>query len=200
MNIAIIGSGNIGGGLARAWRKAGHAVTFGTRELADPDLTAMCREIGARAASVADAISGAEVVALAMPAKAVDDVAKAADFAGKIVIDCTNNVPRGVQSTSWAEEIATKLPGARVFKSFNAQGAENLANPVYGGVRATNFFCGDDPAGKKVVHQLVEDVGFEAVDAGGLSAAKLLEALMLLWVASSRSTGTRDLAFKLLRR
>ena len=200
MNIAIIGSGNIGGGLARAWRKAGHAVTFGARELADPKLTALCREIGARAASVADAVAGAEVVALAMPAKAVDDVAKAADFAGKVVIDCTNNVPRGLQPTSWAEEIAGKLPGARVFKSFNAQGAENLANPVYGGVRATNFFCGDDPAGKELVHQLVEDVGFEAVDAGGLSQARLLEALMLLWVASSRSLGSRDLAFKLLRR
>jgi len=200
MHIAIIGSGNIGGGLGRAWRAKGHDVTFGARELGDADLTALCREIGARAASVADAVAGAEVVVLAMPAKAVDDVATSADFAGKLVIDCTNNVPRGIQATSWAEEVAAKLPGARVFKSFNAQGAENLANPVYGGVRATNFFCGDDPTGKKLVHQLVEDVGFEAIDAGGLTAARLLEPLMLLWVTSSRALGTRDIAFKLLRR
>jgi hypothetical protein len=81
-----------------------------------------------------------------------------------------------------------------------AQGAENLANPVYDGIRATNWFCGDDPAGKQIVRQLVEDVGFEAVDAGPLSAARLLEPLMLLWVASSRVLGTRDIAFKLLRR
>ena len=87
-----------------------------------------------------------------------------------------------------------------MFKSFNAQGAENLANPIYDGVRATNFFCGDDVEGKQIVHGLVEDVGFEAIDAGGLSAARLLEPLMLLWMASSRALGTRDIAFKLLRR
>ena len=87
-----------------------------------------------------------------------------------------------------------------LFKSFNTQGAENLANPVYDGVRATNWFCGDDPAGKAIVKQLVEEVGFEAIDAGGLAAARLLEPLMLLWIASSRALGTRDIAFKLLRR
>ena len=144
---------------------------------------------------------------LAMPFKAIDDVVAAAgDLAGKVVIDCTNGVAPGMQglvyghTTSAAEELAKKLPKARVFKSFNAQGAENLANPVYGDVRATNFFCGDDPEGKRVVKQLVEDVGFEALDAGGLAAARLLEPLMLLWIASSRALGTRDLAFKVLRR
>lgn len=204
MHIAIIGSGNIGGGLGRAWRRHGHDVTFGARELGDPELTALCREIGARAASVADAIADADVVVLAMPAKAVDDVAKQGEWSNKLVVDCTNNVP-GMQlafghDTSWAEQIAAKLAGARVFKSFNTQGAENLANPVYDGVRATNWFCGDDPAGKAVVKQLVEEVGFEAIDAGGITAARLLEPLMLLWIASSRALGTRDIAFKLLRR
>jgi hypothetical protein len=67
-------------------------------------------------------------------------------------------------------------------------------------VKATNFFCGDDAAGKAVMKQLVEDVGFEAVDAGPLASARMLEPLMLLWVTSSRALGTRDLAFKLLRR
>ena len=67
-------------------------------------------------------------------------------------------------------------------------------------MRASNWYCGDDAAAKQVVHQLVEDVGFEAVDAGPLGAARLLEPLMLLWMASSRSVGTRDIAFKLLRR
>jgi 8-hydroxy-5-deazaflavin:NADPH oxidoreductase len=205
MNIAIIGSGNIGGGLARAWRKRDHQVTFGARDPGDGELAALCAEIGARASTIAEAVTGAEVAVLALPAKAVDDLAKAASFAGKIVIDCTNNVVPGMQlafghTTSWAEQVAAKLPGARVCKSFNAQGAENLANPVYGGVRATNWYCGDDAAAKKMVHQLVEDVGFEAVDAGALSAARLLEPLMLLWMASSRSVGSRDVAFKLLRR
>lgn len=142
---------------------------------------------------------------LALPAKAIDELAASTSFQGKIVIDCTNNVAPGMQlafghTTPWAEQLAAKLPGARVCKSFNAQGAENLADPVYQGVRASNWYCGDDAAAKQVVHQLVEDVGFEAVDAGPLGAARLLEPLMLLWMASSRSVGTRDIAFKLLRR
>ena len=188
MKIAIIGGGNIGGGLANAWRGK-HEVTIGER------------------GHLAEAVAAAEVVVLAVPAKAIDEVAKEAEgrWAGKVVIDCTNNVAPGMQlayghTTSWAEQVAAKLPGAHVCKSFNAQGAENLADPVYGGVRATNFYCGDDAAAKAKVRALVEDVGFEAVDAGGLAAARLLEPMMLLWVSASRSLGTRDLAFKLLRR
>jgi hypothetical protein len=206
MEIAVLGSGNIGGGLARAWRAKGHTITFGARDPADAELVALCREIGARATTIRDAVAGAEVVVLAVPFKALDEViGVAGSFAGKVVIDCTNAVGPGMQliyghTTSAAEELAQKLPGARLFKSFNTQGSENLANPMYGGVRATNFFCGDDPAGKQIVHQLVEDVGFEAIDAGQLAAARLLEPLMLLWVASSRALGTRDIAFKLLRR
>ena len=83
---------------------------------------------------------------------------------------------------------------------FNAQGAENLANPVYGGVPATHFFCGDDAEARKQMKQLVEDVGCDAVHAGPLKTARLIEPLMLLWVTASQSLGTRDIAFKLLRR
>ena len=205
MDIAIIGSGNIGGGLGKAWRKKGHAVTFGARDVKDAELVSLCAETGARAAGVREAVASASVVALAMPAKVIDEVIAAADWRGKVVIDCTNAVAPGMQlvfghTTSAAEELAKKLPDARVFKSFNAQGAENLANPVYGGVQATNWFCGDDAEGKQLVRQLVEDVGFEPIDAGGLAAARLLEPLMLLWIATSRALGTRDLAFKVLRR
>ncbi|HVE87714.1 MAG TPA: NAD(P)-binding domain-containing protein, partial [Myxococcales bacterium] len=155
---------------------------------------------------VAEAPKGAEVVALAVPFRALDDVLReAGDLAGQVVIDCTNAVERGWGltyggATSAAEELQKKLPRARVFKSFNAQGAENLANPVYGDARATNFFCGDDAAGKAMVKQLVEDVGFDAVDAGPLKNARLLEPLMIVWVTASQALQTRDLAFQLLRR
>jgi 8-hydroxy-5-deazaflavin:NADPH oxidoreductase len=206
MHIAIIGSGHIGGGLGRAWAAKGHAVVFGAREPADPDLNVVLAETGAKAATIADAIRGAEVVAFAMPYAALDDVlAGAGDLAGKIVIDCTNAVMPGMQlkyghTTSSAEELQKRIPAARVVKSFNAQGAENLRDPIYGGVKASNFYCGDDAAARKAVGQLVEDVGFEAIDAGPLASARLLEPLMLLWVAASRALGTRDIAFKLLRR
>lgn len=103
-------------------------------------------------------------------------------------------------TTSAVEELQKRIPQARVFKSFNAQGAENLSRPEYPEGRETNFFCGDDPEGKKLVRQLVEDVGFDAVDAGPLKNTRLLEPMMLLWVACAQGLGTRDIAFRLLRR
>jgi NADPH-dependent F420 reductase len=204
--IAVIGSGHIGSGLATAWRRAGHVVTFGARDPSDAALRERCERIGARAASVADAARNAEVVVLAVPYAGVADVlAAAGDLAGKVVIDCTNAVGRGMTlqfhgDTSAAEELQKRIPAARVFKSFNAQGAENLSAPTYPDGRASNFFCGDDPAGRAVVRQLVEDVGFDAVDAGPLRSARSIEPLMLLWVSVAQASGTRDLAFRLLRR
>jgi 8-hydroxy-5-deazaflavin:NADPH oxidoreductase len=206
MHIAIIGSGHIGGGLGRAWAAKNHEVVFGAREPGDPDLKVLLDETGAKAATIADSVRGAEAVVFAMPYGALDDVlASAGDLAGKIVIDCTNAVVPGMHlkyghTTSAAEELQKRIPKARVVKSFNAQGAENLRDPVYAGVAASNFHCGDDAAARAVVGQLVADIGFEAIDAGVLENARLLEPLMLLWMAASRSLGTRDLAFKVLRR
>jgi predicted dinucleotide-binding enzyme len=209
MKITIVGSGHIGAGLARPWSKKGHAVTFAAREPGDPELATLAQGLGAKTATVNEGARQAEVVVLAMPYGALEDVLQATgDLAGKVVIDCTNAVERGPggmglkygHTTSSAEELQKRLPKAKVFKSFNAQGAENLANPIYGGIPASNFFCGDDADGRRVVKSLVEDVGFEAIDAGPLKNARLVEPLMLLWMASSQSLGTRDLAFKVLKR
>lgn len=206
MKIAIIGSGHIGAGLARAWAKKGHDVVFGARSPEDAELVALARGIGAGAKTVADAPKDADVVVFAFPYGAMGDVlAATGDLAGKLVIDCTNAVEKGMtlrygHTTSSSEELQTQIPKARVFKSFNAQGAENLANPVYDGAPATNFFCGDDAEGRRVVKALVEDVGFDPVDAGPLKNARYLEPMMLLWIAAAGAVGTRDMAFKLLRR
>jgi hypothetical protein len=203
MNIAVLGSGHIGAGLARAWAQKGHTVLIGARDPASPKLAALAP---LEVADLAAAVKPAEVVVLAVPFGALDEVlAASGDLAGKVVIDCTNALERGMRlvhghTTSAAEELQRKLPGARVVKSFNAQGAENLARPAYAGVAASNFYCGDDPAARRIVHGLVADAGFDPVDAGPLENARLLEPLMLLWVAAAQALGTRDLAFKLLRR
>ncbi|HEY3801668.1 MAG TPA: NAD(P)-binding domain-containing protein [Kofleriaceae bacterium] len=206
MHIAIIGSGHIGGGLGRAWANKGHSITFGVRDTSDPDLKPLLDETRAKAASIGEAARAAEVVALAMPYGALDAVLDAVgDLAGKVVIDCTNAVVPGMKlkygfTTSSAEELQKRIPKARVVKSFNAQGAENLANPIYDGVQASNFFCGDDAAARATVKQLVADVGFEPIDVGPLESARLVEPLMMLWMMSSKALGTRDVAFKVLKR
>jgi len=206
MKICIVGSGHIGGGLARAWRKHGHSIVFGARRADDPELGALCREIGATAEPTARACVAAEVVVLAMPYGALDAVLGDIGAAtGKIVIDCTNALERGMRlkyghTTSSAEELQKRIPDAHVFKAFNAQGAENLASPTYPEGRASNFFCGDDAKAREVVRALVSDAGLDPVDAGPLESARLLEPLMLLWVRCSQSLATRDIAFRLLRR
>jgi predicted dinucleotide-binding enzyme len=202
--VAVIGAGNIGGGLARAWAKAGHQVTVGVRNPNDAEALALAKETGATLAAPADAVAAADVVAIAIPAQAVEAFAAGLTFTGKLVIDCTNHVGPGFSlsyghTTSWAEELAKKLVGARVFKSFNAQGAENLATPAYASGPAANFFCGDDAPGRDVVAQLVKDVGFEPVFAGPLKQARVLEPMMMLWVTAARAAGKRAMGFQLLR-
>ena len=204
MRLAIIGTGNIGGGLGRAWAAKGHAITFGVRHVDDADTTALARAIGASVATIPASLADADVIVLATPFAAVPAVAAALpDWAGRLVIDCTNPIGPGFKllhghTDSGAEVVARLLPGARVVKSFSAQGAEVLAHPVYHGVAASNFYCGDDAEAKAVVKQLVEDVGFEAIDAGGLSSARFLEPITMLWITMSRTLG-RDFAFKVLR-
>ncbi len=202
--VAVIGAGHIGAGLARAWAAAGHRVTLGVRSPGEAEVQALAHELGARVSSPAEAVASSDVVALALPAAAVEAFAASTRFEGKLVIDCTNRLAGGFKlefghTTSWAEEIARKMPGARVFKSFNAQGAENLATPIYASGPAANFFCGDDTEGREVVSQLVSDVGFVPVFAGPLKNARLLEPLMLLWVTASRALGRRAMGFQLLR-
>lgn len=204
MRISIVGTGNIGGGLGRAWAATGHDVTFGVRDVADPETIALAREVGAAVATIPEALPAAEVIVLATPFTAVEAVAKALpDWSGRVVVDCTNPIGPGFKllhghTDSGAEAVARMLPGARVVKSFSAQGAENLAHPVYDGVRASNFYCGDDADAKAIVRRLVDDVGFEAIDAGALSSARYLEPMTMLWITMSRTLG-RQFAFKVLR-
>ena len=194
MKIAIIGSGNIGGNLAKSWRGK-HAVTFGVRDSA--------KEVdGIAAARVNDVAKNADVIVLAIPFKAVDAVVhELGDIAGKLVIDCTNAVgvqfPQGV--TSAAQMVQAAAKSAHVVKAFNTQGAENIAEPHYGDLAATVFYCGDNAKAKADAEQLIADAGFDPVDVGGLDQAKYVEAVTFLWFAASKQLGTRRLAFRLLR-
>ena len=209
MNIGIIGSGNVGGTLGMVWAGRGHQILFSYSR--DPKkLEGLVASAGtnASAGSPAEAAQFGEVVALAVPWPAVDDALQAAgSLAGKILIDCTNPLKGDLSgleighTTSAAEEIARRAPGARVVKAFNSIGAANMANPVFGAQRASMFFCGDDAAAKTMVARLLEEIGFEPVDAGALVIARLLEPLAMLWIhlAYGRGMGP-DFAFKLVQR
>ena len=210
MKIAIIGAGNVGGALAKGWTEKGHEVVFGVRSPGDAKTQEAVKATGgrARAASVRDAAAGAEVVVLATPWGAAQEAIQAAgDLRGKIVVDATNPLKPDLSglvighTTSAGEEVARWAAGAKVVKAFNTIGAQHMGNPHFKRQRASMFLCGDDGVAKKTVASLAEALGFDPVDAGPLSQARLLEPLAMLWISMAYAFGHGpDIAFKLLRR
>jgi len=186
MQIAIVGSGNVGKALASSFTRAGHSVTL---TASNPDnARAAAAQTGAQAAdSNQQAIGAAEVVVLAVQYPAVDAVlAEAGDaLDGKVLIDTTNRVdpadPGSVlDGTSAAEQIQTRVPGAKVVKAFNTALAARQADPVVEGVALDGYLAGDDDQAKQTVAELVGSIGFRPVDVGPLVMARALEALALL--------------------
>jgi predicted dinucleotide-binding enzyme len=200
MKIAIIGAGNVGGALARAWVRAGHDVTVGARAGSKGESIA-----GARRATITEAIQASEVVAVTVPwAAALEVVSSVADWGGKVLIDCTNPIGQGFEltagfSTSGGEQVAAQARNARVVKAFNTTGFGNMENPVYEGKATFMPFCGDDEAACATVRQLVQDVGFDPVFVGPLKVARYLEPFAMLWITIAMKQG-RDFAFAMLRR
>jgi predicted dinucleotide-binding enzyme len=210
MKISILGAGNVGGTLGTAWARKGHEVFFGVPRPQDAKTQGLLKTIGAkaRAGSVAEAAAASNVIVLATPWPATRDAIQAAgDLAGKVVVDCINPLKEDFSglvlghTTSGAEQVAQWAKGAKVYKAFNQIGFNVMANPVFDDRRAVVFVCGDDDAHKPTVLQLAADIGFEAIDAGGLVAARLLEPYGMLWIhlALVRGLG-RDFAFGLLKR
>lgn len=209
MNIAVMGTGNVGGTLGKQWAKKGHQVTFGTRDPNSDKARNLLDTAGpnATAATPSQAAAEAEVVVLALPWSTTQQVVESlGDLAGKVVIDCTNPIAPGLQlavgmTTSGAEQVAIWAEGAKVVKAFNTTGAENMADPNYGGEAITMFICGDDADARTTVAQLAEDLGFEVADSGPLSMARYLEPLAMVWINLAMRQGWgRDIAFKLVKR
>jgi 8-hydroxy-5-deazaflavin:NADPH oxidoreductase len=126
---------------------------------------------------------------------------------GKIVIDCMNPLgmgPDGLQlilgfNTSAGEQVASWAPGAFVFKTLNTTGAGNMAKAADYRVKPVMLVAGDDAGRKPKVMELVGKLGFEAVDAGPLRNARLLEPLAMLWIDQAMKRGRgRDFAFALV--
>ena len=209
MRIGIIGAGNVGGTLGRAWA-TGHEIMFGVPGPTAPKMLELLKTTGskAKAGTVAEAAAHGEVVVFATPWAATQDaVRKAGDMTGKVILDCTNPLKEDLsglavgQTTSGAEQVAGWASSKRVVKIFNTTGFENMAQPSYDGTAITMFFAGDDPGAKAVAAQLAQEMGFDPVDAGPLTNARFLEPLAYLWIylAVKQGHGT-GIAYKLIHR
>jgi len=178
MNIGIIGSGNIGGALTRRFRAAGHDVAVansrGSASLAD-----FAAETGAHAIPVEDVARGNNVVVVAVPLKNIEDLPLGlfADApAHLIVIDTSNYYPQhrdgriggieaGETESRWVEQRLGR-PVVKVFNSIIAQHLLEHGKPAGATGRIALAVAGDDADAKATVMRLVDEIGFDAVDAG----------------------------------
>jgi 8-hydroxy-5-deazaflavin:NADPH oxidoreductase len=164
MRVAVVGKGNVGGGLADLWEQAGHDVTRIGREGGD--------------------VSDAEAVLLAVPGGAVADALESVrGIEGKPVIDATNVIgaepPEGFGSNAEFVKSRTNGPTA---KSFNINFARLYDRLSEASSTPSNLWCGDEEA-REVVERLNRDAGYEPVYAGPLENAAAQEAFLGLFFA-----------------
>ncbi len=186
MKVAIIGSGNVGKALASSAVGAGHAVTLAAHDPSHAEGAAKATQ--ARAArSSKEAVKDAELVVLAVPANAVDEVIDELrpEIDGKVIVDVTNRLnmqdpTSSIDGSSNAEHIQQKAPTAHVVKAFNYAFASNMADPELEGTRLDAFVAGDDKGAKEKVAGFAESIGFRPIDAGALGMARALEAMAVL--------------------
>jgi predicted dinucleotide-binding enzyme len=190
MKIAVIGTGRIGGTLGQRWHAAGHEVAYGSRAASGTGPG------GAPVLPVSEAITGAEVVLLAVPGGAVADMVAAhgAALAGKVVVDAVNRIGEPVVNSHAA--ITAAAPRCRYVRAFNTLGWENFAEPPPG---AAMFFAAD-PGARPAAEELIIAVGLEPVFAGDADASATVDALLPLWFALVRHNGgDRRVALRITR-
>jgi 8-hydroxy-5-deazaflavin:NADPH oxidoreductase len=211
MKIAFIGYGNVGAPLASHLQRLGHEVTLAANDVSSESVKkALATNADLRVARPAEAVHVAEVVFLATPfqanAEAVQAVAE--ELKGKILVDCTNPVGPGLShglnnAQSGSELLQQLAPEAKVVKAFTIYGFENLENSAYSAynVRPLMMYCGRDSAAKKVVGELIAQLGWEPLDVGGLEQALHLEHMTLLWVRMVRVKGhSPNMVWAMLKR
>ncbi|MGW6929966.1 NADPH-dependent F420 reductase [Lentzea sp. NPDC054927] len=192
MRVAVVGAGNVGAGLAKAATAAGHEVTVSAAH--QENAVKVAEQVGAAAATVADAAKGADVVVLAVPAGVAADVLAGIKDTDAVVVDATNPLNETFSDlttggSSQAEQLADAVPGVKLVKAFNTVFASRLGDANEGGLPLDGFYAGDDEPAKQVVAELLASLGFRPIDAGGLRMARALEELAFLNITLNARNG-----------
>lgn len=215
MRIGIIGAGNMGAALGKIWAKAGHHVIFSySRD--ENKLRQLAASAGetARAGTPQETVAHSDVILFAVWVPSLADVIQAVgSLDNKILITCVSGLqPDFTGQTiglatdlkmSVAEMIQQLAPNTRVVEAFNTTFAEIIASDSrqFGADFPSVFYCGDDAEAKQVVAGLIEECGYEAIDAGKLAIARSLETLATAWVQfAAASQLFPNLGLKALRR
>lgn len=212
MRIGVLGSGVVGTTLAGGFLAHGHEVMIGSREPAKlqdwarqhrglrtgtPDETAKFAEVGVLA------VKGTAAAAMVL-------AAGPANLAGKALIDASNPIAdaapvNGVLrffttlDDSLMERLQQEFAQIRFVKAFNSVGSARMVDPVYAAGRPSMFICGNDQPAKDVVARLLDELGWDTEDMGGVEAARAIEPLCMLWCVPGFRNNQWTHAFKLLK-
>jgi len=205
MNIAIIGTGNVGSALAGKLANAGHKVILGVRDVNNfkgKELLNQIKSITAK--SVGDAVKESEVIIIAATPESVKSIARIlGDVKNKVIIDAMNSVFAKPEPYSNTTEALLELTKCRdIVKCFNTTGFENMSDTKYGNVNIDMFMAGDSIKGKEIARNLSIDIGYEACyDFGGNDKFELIEQFAMCWINLAIMQGIgRNIAFKILKR
>jgi 8-hydroxy-5-deazaflavin:NADPH oxidoreductase len=211
VRIGILGSGLMGAKLGTIFARAGHDVVF-SYSRSERKLQRLARNAKgkARAGTPSEAAQDADAVLLAVHWSRVDDVlGQAGDLSGKVLVTCSMPMNKDntrlvvAHTSSGAEELAKRIPKARVVAAFGTVPSEVFFD-VYSARRRANrpslVYYGDDRRAKRVAVQLIRDVGFAPVDAGPLRIARYAEPFtMLIAQLAYEGKGGPRLAYRVLR-
>ncbi len=217
MNIAVLGTGEVGRAVAGRLAEVGHAVTIGTRDLDDT----AAREAYAAwqaehpavgLAGFADAAAGADLVVNASGGDVSLDIldrAGAANLAGKVLWDISNPLDHShgfpprlfvKDDDSLAETIQRTHPDAKVVKALNTMNNRVMADPQRLGEDTAVFVSGDDPDAKATVTDLLRQMGHgDVIDLGALDTARGAEMYVALWIRTALALGGSDFNIKVVR-
>jgi predicted dinucleotide-binding enzyme len=213
MKVGALGSGVVAQTLAAGLKKHGHEVTIGSRT---PEKLAewASKNPGIATGNFAEAAAFGELLILAVKGNAALNALELAgveNVDGKTAIDTCNPIAdappvNGVlqfytgSNESLMETLQAEYPDTDFVKAYNSVGAPRMVDPEYEGGRPTMFICGNTPTAKQTVTSLLDELGWETADMGGVEAARAIEPLCKLWCILGFTRNEWTHAFKLLRK
>ena len=161
MNIAIIGTGNVGGALATNWSRRGHTINLGVQDVNNFKGIELLKNESTKVFSINEAVTKSEVILIAiLPTALYNVIKKMGDVSGKVIIDATNAVRQTPEPYKTVYHCLADKTNGDVVKCFNSTGFENVLNHKYNGTGIDMFMAGDSEKAKSVARQLSLDAGF----------------------------------------
>jgi len=198
--IAMIGTGDVGSALGKAFAAQGHTIIYGSRDPSRRSVEELVAETGHGASATTQFAAAAQgdIVVLAVPGMLVEEITRGlGDLSGKIIIDPTNPLKRNMLrlehavATSNAQIIQEAAPDAYVVKAFNTLSWTTMADPSEAGGPVSVPLAGNSGSAKKKVAGLVEAMGLEPIDVGPVEHARWVEGMLVLWI-NNRYGSLRD--------